>query len=79
MDHLSFFFLFHPFLVTGALPIVRVIEGQTAIIRIPAGDWDRTDDVRCRWALSSGSAGDECGDICLNLPGATISARSVEE
>ncbi|CAF4693421.1 unnamed protein product, partial [Rotaria sp. Silwood2] len=48
---------------TGSLPLIRVIEGQTAIIQIPAADWDRTDDIRCRWASSSGPAGNECGDI----------------
>ncbi|CAF4849818.1 unnamed protein product [Rotaria sp. Silwood1] len=60
--------------VTGSLPLIRVIEGQTAIIQIPAADWDRTDDIRCRWADSSGPAGDECGDICNNLPGANLSS-----
>ncbi|CAF4969164.1 unnamed protein product, partial [Rotaria sp. Silwood1] len=60
--------------VTGSLPLIRVIEGQTAIIQIPAADWDRTDDIRCRWANSSGPAGDECGDICNNLPGANLSS-----
>ena len=63
------------YLVTGALPIIRVIENQNAVIQIPAADWDLTDDVRCRWASATGAAGDECGDICLNLPGATISLR----
>lgn len=63
--------------VTGSLPIIRVIEGQTAIIQIPAADWDKDDDIRCRWASSSGSAGNECGDICSNLPGAVISPRLV--
>ncbi|CAF3613100.1 unnamed protein product, partial [Rotaria sp. Silwood2] len=59
---------------TGSLPLIRVIEGQTAIIQIPAADWDRTDDIRCRWASSSGPAGNECGDICNNLPGAVLSS-----
>ncbi|CAF1460585.1 unnamed protein product [Rotaria sordida] len=63
--------------VTGSLPLIRVIEGQTAIIQIPRADWDRTDDIRCRWASSTGAAGDECGDICNNLSGANLSARSV--
>ncbi|CAF4107906.1 unnamed protein product, partial [Rotaria sordida] len=60
--------------VTGSLPLIRVIEGQTAIIQIPRADWDRTDDIRCRWASSTGAAGDECGDICNNLSGANLSA-----
>ena len=62
-------------LVTGSLPIIRVIEGQTATIQIPAADWDVDDDIRCRWASSSGPAGDECGDVCDNLPGATLNPR----
>ncbi|CAF4236059.1 unnamed protein product, partial [Rotaria sordida] len=59
---------------TGSLPLIRVIEGQTAIIQIPAADWDRTDDIRCRWASSSGAAGDECATICNNLPSAILSS-----
>ncbi|CAF3815350.1 unnamed protein product [Rotaria sp. Silwood1] len=60
--------------VTGSLPLIRVIEGQRAIIQIPRADWDRTDDIRCRWASSTGAAGNECGDICNNLSGANLSA-----
>ena len=62
-------------LVTGALPIIRVIEGRQAIIQIPAADWDVTDDIRCRWASATGAAGNECGDVCNNLPGAVLSPR----
>ena len=65
-------------LVTGSLPIIRVIEGQQAVIQIPAADWDTSNDIRCRWASSSGTAGNECGDVCNNLPGAILSARSSE-
>lgn len=61
--------------MTGALPIIRVIEGQTATIQIPAADWDVSDDIRCRWASATGSVGDECGDVCGNLPGATLNPR----
>jgi len=61
--------------VTGSLPIIRVIRGRTAVIQIPAADWDVTDDVRCRWASSAGTAGDECVNLCQNLPGATIGLR----
>lgn len=61
--------------VTGSLPIIRVVENETAVIQIPAADWDIQDDVRCRWANKTGPAGDECGDICRNMPGATISLR----
>ena len=64
-------------LVTGSLPIIRVIENQTAVIQIPAADWDPEDDIRCRWASSTGAAGNECVDICNNLPGAVLSARLV--
>ena len=59
------------------MPIIRVIEGQAAVIQIPAADWDASDDIRCRWASSAGPAGDECGDICSNLPSATLSAGLV--
>jgi len=61
--------------VTGSLPIIRVIRGRTAVIQIPAADWDVTDDVRCRWASNTGTAGDECVNLCQNLPGATIGLR----
>ena len=73
----TFLILESIYLVTGSLPIIRVIEGQTAIIQIPRGDWDASDDIRCRWASSSAPGGNECGDICSNLPGATLSSRSV--
>ena len=73
----SFLTIVSLFPVTGSLPIIRVIEGQTAVIQIPAADWDTDDDIRCRWASSTGVAGDECGDICNNLPNATLSPRSV--
>lgn len=61
--------------MTGSLPIIRVREGTTAVIQIPAADWDVDDDIRCRWASNTGVAGDECGDICSNLPNASLSAR----
>ena len=63
--------------MTGSLPIIRVILGTTSVIQIPAADWDVTDDIRCRWASSSGAAGNECGDICGNLPNAVLSPRLV--
>ena len=63
--------------MTGSLPIIRVIEGQQAVIQIPAADWDLNDDIRCRWANNSGATGNECADICDNLPGAVLSSRSV--
>ncbi|CAF5172884.1 unnamed protein product, partial [Rotaria magnacalcarata] len=59
--------------VTGSLPLIRVIEGQVAVIQIPAADWDRTADARCRWVSSTGAAGDECDDICNNLPSVVLS------
>ena len=61
--------------VTGTLPIHRVREGQSAVIQFPVSDWDTSNDLRCRWANSAGAAGDECGDVCANLPGATLSAK----
>ncbi len=54
-----------------------MIEGKTAVIQIPAADWDRTNDVRCRWASSTGAAGNECDDVCSNFPNATLSTRLV--
>ena len=57
----------------ASLPVVRLIEGQTAVITFPILDWDTSNDLRCRWASSSGAAGDECGDVCGNLPNATLS------
>lgn len=59
-------------LVMVSLPIIRVIEGQTAVILFPFSDWDVFDIIRCRWASSTGIAGDECGDVCNNLPGAVL-------
>jgi len=67
----------YSFIVTGSLPIIRVREGYTTVIQIPAADWDLTDSVRCRWASGAGAAGNECGDICQNLPNANLSNRSV--
>lgn len=61
--------------VTGSLPLIRVIENTTAVIQIPAADWDSTNDVRCRWASATGYAGNECGDVCSNLPGASLTMR----
>ncbi|UJR24846.1 hypothetical protein I4U23_006215 [Adineta vaga] len=60
--------------VTGSLPIIRVIENRTAIIQIPAADWDVTNTLRCRWATSPGAAGNECDDICNNLIDANLSS-----
>jgi hypothetical protein len=64
-------------LVTGSLPLIRVIENQTAIIQIPAADWDVTNNLRCRWASNTGAAGNECDDICNNLVGGNLSSRFV--
>ena len=64
--------------MTGSLPIIRVIENTTAVIQVPAADWDLEDDIRCRWASATGAAGNECGDICTNMPGATIGIRLVQ-
>ena len=62
-------------LVTGSLPIIRVLENTTAVIQVPAADWDLEDDVRCRWASATGAAGNECGDICGNMIGAVVGLR----
>jgi hypothetical protein len=62
------------YIVTGSLPIIRVIENQTAIIQIPASDWDIGQRLACRFASDSAGYGTECLDVCGNLPGATISA-----
>lgn len=61
--------------VIASVPVIRVIEGQTAVISFPILDWDTSNDLRCRWASSSGTAGDECGDVCNNIPNATISTN----
>lgn len=55
--------------------MIRVIENKVAIIQIPAADWDVTNTLRCRWASGTGLAGNECDDICGNLPNANISSR----
>lgn len=52
-----------------------MIENKTAIIQIPAADWDVTNALQCRWASDTGSAGNECDDICGNLANANISSR----
>jgi hypothetical protein len=61
--------------VTGSLPIIRVIENQTATIQIPAADWDLGQRLACRFASDTYGYGTECLDVCNNLPGATITAR----
>lgn len=53
--------------------MIRVLEGQLAKIQIPVLDFDVTNDIRCRWASNAGVLGDECADVCENLPGANIS------
>jgi hypothetical protein len=62
------------YIVTGSLPIIRVIENQTATIQIPAADWDIGQTLACRFASDTYGYGPECLDACDNLPGATISA-----
>ena len=69
------YFEFYICEVTGSLPLIRVIEGTTAVVQIPAADWDTTNDIRSRWASASGPVGDECGDVCNNVPDAVISPR----
>jgi len=61
-------------IVTGSLPIIRVIENQLATIQIPAADWDTGQTLRCRFASDTYGYGDECAGICGNLPNANISA-----
>lgn len=65
--------LIYYLIVLASLPVVRVMEGQLAIIEIPIADWDGTNSVQCRWASSTGVLGDECGDACENIPNANIS------
>ena len=64
--------LFHS-TVIASVPIICVIEGQTTMITFPIADCDTGNVIRCRWASSVGAAGDECGDVCNNLPGANFS------
>ncbi len=56
---------------TTSTPIVRLQQGCDHTIRIPAQDPDQ-DVVRCRWAT-----GNECGQVCQTLPGATIDQVSI--
>jgi len=52
------------------LPVVRVRVNILTVIPILATDWDSEQVVRCRWSYQI--ATDECGNVCLNLPGATL-------
>ncbi|CAF2058121.1 unnamed protein product [Rotaria magnacalcarata] len=49
--------------VNGSLPMIRVREGLSSVIQIPAAGLDTTNDIRCRWASIIGAAGDECSDL----------------
>lgn len=58
------------FLVTGSLPVVRVRVNVLTTIPIVATDWDSEQVVRCRWSYQLTK--DECGNACLDLPGASL-------
>ena len=60
-------------LVTGSLPVVHVEVGQLSVIEILAADWDSDQVVRCRWSFQTPL--DECGDVCLGQPNASLSAQ----
>nr|XP_034323483.1 fibropellin-1-like isoform X4 [Crassostrea gigas] len=55
--------------VTAMQPIVRLQRGCSHSIKIPVAD-DDSDDIRCRWAVSSPT--DECDGICGSLFGAVL-------
>ena len=59
-------------LVTACVPMIRVIEGQAAVISFPVLDWDMSNDIRCRWSSSAGTVGDECDDVCKNFSSAVL-------
>jgi hypothetical protein len=54
----------------GVLPIIKVVLNQQTYIQIPVTDYDPGQLVRCRWSWQTPT--DECGDVCLNLPGAYL-------
>lgn len=60
-------------LVVGSLPVVRVRVNTLIAIPLLATDWDTEQVVRCRWSYQT--ATDECGNACLDLPGATLDAN----
>ena len=60
-------------LVTASLPVIRVNVNQATIIQILVEDWDSEQVVRCRWSIQTPL--DECGDVCLNLPGGKIAPQ----
>ena len=52
--------------------MIRVIEGQAAVISFPVLDWDMSNDIRCRWSSSADTVGDECDDVCKNFSSAVL-------
>lgn len=57
-------------LVTGSLPVIRLVAGRLSGIQILAEDWDSDQIIRCRWSYQLPL--DECGDICTDLPNALL-------
>ena len=59
--------------MTISLPALKVIVNQVTDIQILAADWDPDQIVRCRWSFQLPS--DECGNVCFNLPNASLNAQ----
>jgi hypothetical protein len=58
-------------LVTGSIPIFQTYVNEITVIQIIASDLDVGQTVRCRWSYQI--ATDECGNVCLDLPSASLS------
>lgn len=52
---------------------MRVNVNQATVIQILAEDWDSEQVIRCRWSIQTPL--DECGDVCMSLPGAVIATE----
>ncbi|CAF0859676.1 unnamed protein product [Adineta ricciae] len=58
--------------VTGSLPVFQLYVNELSVIQIIVYDWDDDHTVRCRWSQQSPL--DECGNICSDLPSASLSS-----
>nr|ACD54683.1 unknown [Adineta vaga] len=56
-------------------PIIYKQIGVQHVYTVRMSDYDSTDILRCRWATnqtSNTNGGDECGGVCLGVPGAVL-------
>ncbi|UJR12973.1 hypothetical protein I4U23_017148 [Adineta vaga] len=56
-------------------PIIYKQIGVQHVYTVRMSDYDLTDILRCRWATnqtSNTNGGDECGGVCLGVPGAVL-------